>query len=117
MRPALTDHAPHPPEFPASSLPALRPVAALTQLRAPMIASRIHRGAFHQSRGLPMAERVSAVPVATAAASVEQFAEKTMRKFFGGCPLLQQGELDFSPAEKRSEFKWALAPGCFDARR
>jgi len=64
-----------------------------------------------------MAERVSAVPVATAAASVEQFAEKTMRKFFGGSPLLQQGELDFSPAEKRSEFKWALAPGCFDARR
>jgi hypothetical protein len=30
----------------------------------------------------------------------------------GGSPLLQQGELDFSPAEKKSILKWALAPDC-----
>jgi hypothetical protein len=35
----------------------------------------------------------------------------------GGSPLLQQGELDFSPAEERSNLKWALALGFLDARR
>ncbi len=62
-----------------------------------------------------MADRVSAVPftpiAASAAASVDPFAEKTMRKFFGGSPLLQQGERDFSPAERRLLIKRALAPG------
>ena len=36
---------------------------------------------------------------------------------FGGSPRLQQGELDFSPAEKESILKWALAPGFLEARR
>jgi hypothetical protein len=31
--------------------------------------------------------------------------------FSGGSPLLQQGELDFSPAKKRRPRKWALALG------
>jgi hypothetical protein len=30
---------------------------------------------------------------------------------FGGSPLLQQGELDFSSAKKSSISKWALALG------
>src|ERR1039458_5606024 len=34
-----------------------------------------------------------------------------MEKALGGSPLLQQGELDFSPAEKQSILKWALALG------
>jgi hypothetical protein len=39
-------------------------------------------------------------------------------KSFGGSPLLQQGELDFSPAEKQSILKWALALGRpFDPQR
>ena len=36
---------------------------------------------------------------------------KTLGKAFGGSPLLQQGELDFSPAEKELLLKWALALG------
>jgi hypothetical protein len=34
-----------------------------------------------------------------------------MGKASGESPLLQQGELDFSPAEKQSILKWALALG------
>ncbi len=35
---------------------------------------------------------------------------KTLVNALGGSPLLQQGELDFSPAEKCSISIWALAP-------
>jgi hypothetical protein len=64
-----------------------------------------------------MAERVSAVPGASVAASVDQFTEKAVQKFLGGSPPLQQGELDFSPAEERSNWKAASAAGFFNARR
>ncbi len=43
-------------------------------------------------------------------------------ELFGGSfsvesPLLQQGELDFSPAKKATILKWALAPGFLDPQR
>src|SRR5450759_1170238 len=44
-----------------------------------------------------------------------QDAEKVRGGLFGGSPLLQQGELDFSPAEKRSRLKWTLAAGFSEA--
>jgi hypothetical protein len=40
---------------------------------------------------------------------------KSPWKPFRWKPLLQQGELDFSPAEKRSRLKWALAAGFSEA--
>jgi hypothetical protein len=36
---------------------------------------------------------------------------------FGGSPLLQQGELDFSPGEKRSILKLGFSPGISPSRR
>ena len=38
-----------------------------------------------------------------------QTADKLREAVPGGSPLLQQGELDFSPAENKSILKWALA--------
>ena len=35
-------------------------------------------------------------------------------ELLGGSPLLRQGEMDFSPAEKRSILKRASAPGFLD---
>jgi hypothetical protein len=35
----------------------------------------------------------------------------------GGSPLLQQGELDFSPAKQPPSSKWAFSPGLPGLRR
>ena len=36
---------------------------------------------------------------------------RVKNRLLGGSPLLQRGELDFSPAKKRSLQEWALAQG------